>query len=256
MTDIRRSALITGAAKRVGRALAQGLVEDGWDIAIHYNGSADSAEDLATEIRGAGRRAITVQADLTNPELAQPVVQKAVEELGPLSLLINNASVFDDGKLQDLSLDSWNTLLNANLATPVFLMKAFANQASVPTGASIVNIVDQQISHPNSDFFAYFISKIGLEGATRLGGFGLGPKIRVNAVAPGLTLPSWGQSQEEFLERQNLVPLKQGLGPDDLLHAVRYLIGAKRVTGQVIFVDSGQRLMGLGNSEMHVAAGN
>ncbi len=250
MTEKKGTALITGAGKRVGRVMALGLADDGYDIVVHYNSSGDDAEKVAGEIRAKGRSAWTTQADLSDPANATSLVAEAVSMAGPISLLLNVASLFKDDSLKNLSLESWDPLIATNLTSPVFLMRAFAAQPTIPDGASIVNILDQQIVTPNPQFFSYFVAKIGLEGATRLAAFELAPKIRVNAVAPGLTMPSWGQDQELFESRQNLTPLKSGLGPDDLLGAVRYLAHAPKVTGQTIFVDAGQRLMGLGNSEL------
>lgn len=245
-----KTALVTGAGKRVGRTIALGLADEGYDIVVHYNSSGDDAEKVAEEIRSQGRQSWTVQADLSDTAQAGGLVSKATRQAGPLSLLLNVASLFKDDRLESLTLDSWEPLITTNLTSPILLMQAFAVQAEIPEGASIINFLDQQIVTPNPDFFSYFVAKIGLEGATRLAAFELAPKIRVNAIAPGLTMPSWGQDQALFEARQNLTPLKIGLGPDDLFEAVRYLADAKRVTGQVIFVDSGQRLMGLGNSEL------
>ncbi|MEO1020651.1 MAG: SDR family NAD(P)-dependent oxidoreductase [Pseudomonadota bacterium] len=245
-----RTTLITGAGKRVGRIVALGLADDGYDVVVHYHSSSDDAEEVAAEIRAKGRRAWTAQADLSDPSNAQSLVETAVAQGGPISLLVNTASLFKDDSLATMSLETWDPLIIINLTSPVFLMKAFASQNEIPAGASVVNFLDQQIATPNPEFFSYFVAKIGLEGATRLAAFELAPKIRVNAVAPGLTLPSWGQDQQTFEARQNLTPLKAGLGPEDLLDAVRYLAHAERVTGHIIFVDSGQRLMGLGNTEL------
>ncbi len=248
MTARRKTALVTGAGKRVGRAIALGLAGDGFDIIAHYNSSASEAEEVVREIAHLGCNAWPIQADLSDPQNAAGLVNDAVAKAGALYLLVNVASLFEDDSLATMTHGSWDRLLDVNVASPVFLMKAFAQQPHLPEGASIVNFLDQQMLTPNPQFFSYFVAKIGLEGATRLAAFELAPKIRVNGIAPGLTLPSFGQDEERFLAQQNRTPMRSGLRPEHLMDALRYLANAERVTGQTIYVDSGQHLMGLGNS--------
>ncbi len=249
MTDgLNRVALVTGAGKRIGRALALGLAEDGWDLALHHNRSKDDAEALRGEIEAMGRRAVTIGGDLAEPERMASVVARAAEALGGLSLLVNNASLFDADRLTSLSLASWRRLVDINLTSQVFLMQAFANQPDLPAQASIVALLDQQMAAPSPAFFSYSVAKIGLEGAVRLAAFELAPRIRVNGIAPGLVLPSWKQTDAMFSEQQRLMPLGQGLGTDDIVRALRYLVAARHVTGEVLTVDSGQSLIGPGNS--------
>ncbi|PVB60084.1 SDR family oxidoreductase [Labrenzia sp. 011] len=244
-----RIALVTGAGKRVGKAIARGLAEEGHALALHYNSSAGGAQDLHDEILASGGRAVLLQKDLSRPETAGALIREASEALGgPVSVLVNSASAFDTDSLADMTWDTWQFLMNVNAAAPVFLMKAFADQDPLPEGCAIVNLLDTQMASASPERFSYFCGKFALEGATRLAAFELGPKgIRVNAVAPGLVLPS-GQSQENFDSRQKLTPLGPGLGPEDIVAAVRYLVGAKQVTGHTLVVDAGQRLMGFGNS--------
>ena len=188
--------------------------------------------------------------DLIDPEAAAPIVQAACRGVGPLTLLVNNASLFTQDSLQSLTMESWRRLTDINLAAPVFLMQAFAARNDLPEGASIVNMLDQQMAAPSPAFFSYATAKIGLEGATRLAAFELAPAIRVNGVAPGLVLSSWLQTEEKHRSRQRQMPLGEGLGADDVVKAVRYLVNARHVTGQVITVDSGQSLIGPGNSHL------
>ncbi len=243
-------ALVTGAAKRIGRAIALALAEDGFDLALHYNTSVDEARRLQAKIEAMGQRAIMVAGDLADPDQIPALVKDVRHALGPLCLLINNASLMDRDSLGSMTRESWRRLTDINLTSPVFLMKAFAEQADLPAGASIINMLDQQMAAPSPRFFSYAAAKIGLEGATRLAAFELAPRIRVNGIAPGYVLSSSLQTEDAHRKRQQSMPLGKGLGPDDIVHAVRYLINAPHVTGEVLIVDSGQRLIGPGNSQL------
>ena len=244
-----RIALVTGAGKRLGKAIARGLANRGYAMGLHYNSSADGAQDLHDEIVAEGGRAALLQKDLSRPGTAGELIGEAAAALGgPVSVLVNSASAFNTDSLSDLTMDTWQFLMNVNAAAPVFLMQAFANQEPLPEGGAIVNMLDTQMQSASPERFSYFCGKFALDGATRLAAFDLGPKgIRVNAVAPGLILPS-DQTQENFDSRQNLTPLGAGLGPDDVVDAVIYLAEAKQVTGHTLVVDAGQRLMGFGNA--------
>jgi NAD(P)-dependent dehydrogenase (short-subunit alcohol dehydrogenase family) len=245
-----KAALVTGSAKRLGRAIALALAEDGFDLALHYNRSKDEAEALAAEIRDMGRRAAMIEADLAFPDRMGSLVESAVEALGPLSLLINNASVFAKDSIATMTVESWRRLTDVNLASQIFLMQAFAAQKNPPSDAAIINMLDQQMNAPSPCFFSYAVAKIGLEGATKLAAFELAPAIRVNGVAPGLVLRSGAQTEAAFIKRQRQTPLGEGLGADDIVRAVRYLVAAPHVTGEVLLVDSGQRLIGPGHSRL------
>ncbi|MGX1501020.1 NAD(P)-dependent dehydrogenase (short-subunit alcohol dehydrogenase family) [Labrenzia sp. MBR-25] len=244
-----RIALVTGAGKRLGKAIARGLADQGYAMGLHYNSSAEGAQELHDEIIAEGGKAALLQKDLSRPETAGELIGDAAAALGgPVSVLVNSASAFSTDSLSDLTIDTWQFLINVNAAAPVFLMQAFANQDPLPDGGAIVNMLDTQMLSASPERFSYFCGKFALDGATRLAAFDLGPKgIRVNAIAPGLVLPS-DQTQENFDARQKLTPLGQGLGPDDVVEAVVYLVGAKQVTGHTLVVDAGQRLMGFGNS--------
>ncbi|MGI9509419.1 MAG: SDR family NAD(P)-dependent oxidoreductase [Geminicoccaceae bacterium] len=246
----RKTALVTGSAKRLGRAIALGLAEDGFDLALHYNRSQKEAEALRSDIEAIGGRAITVGGDLTDPDRSPTILETARQALGPFTLLVNNASLFEQDSLSSLTPESFRRLTDVNLTSQLFLMQAFAAQPDLPAGASIINMLDQQMSAPSPAFFSYAIAKIGLEGATRLAAFELAPDIRVNGIAPGLVLPSWLQTEEKHRTRQRTMPLGEGLGPDDIMTAVRYLLVAQHVTGEVLKVDSGQSLIGPSNSRL------
>ncbi|MEE4015950.1 SDR family oxidoreductase [Roseibium sp. FZY0029] len=244
-----RIALVTGVGKRLGKAIARGLADQGYAMGLHYNSSTEGAQELHDEIIAEGGKAVLLQKDLSRPETAGELIGETAAALGgPVSVLINSASAFSTDSLSDLTIDTWQFLINVNAAAPVFLMQAFANQNPLPDGGAIVNMLDTQMLSASPERFSYFCGKFALDGATRLAAFDLGPKgIRVNAIAPGLVLPS-DQTQENFDSRQKLTPMGQGLGPDDVVEAVVYLVGAKQVTGHTLVVDAGQRLMGFGNS--------
>ncbi|TYC60966.1 SDR family oxidoreductase [Rhodobacterales bacterium] len=248
MTE-KKIALVTGSGKRLGKAIARGLADEGYAMGLHYNSSADGAQELLQDIQAEGGEATLVQKDLSDPEHAGDLIAETAEALGgPVQVLVNSASAFDADTLDSLTLETWQFLMNVNAAAPVFLMQAFARQEGLTGGGAIVNILDTQLKSASPERFSYFCGKFALDGATRLAAFELGPKgITVNAVAPGLVLPS-DQTQEEFESRQEMTPIGPGLGPQDIVAAVRYLVSAPQVTGHTLVVDSGQRLMGFGNS--------
>ncbi|MBO9427872.1 SDR family oxidoreductase [Labrenzia sp. R4_1] len=245
----QKIALVTGAGKRLGKALAEGLAADGYAVGLHYNSSVDGAEELHDWIRAEGGQSVLLQKDLSHPETAGTLISDAAAALGgPVSVLVNSASAFNTDCLSDLTLDSWQFLMNVNAAAPVFLMQAFAQQDPLPDGGLILNMLDTQMQSASPERFSYFCGKFALDGATRLAAYDLGPKgIRVNAIAPGLILPS-DQTQENFDARQKLTPLGPGLGPEDVVGALRYFLNARQVTGHTLVVDAGQRLMGFGNA--------
>lgn len=242
------AALVTGGGKRIGRAIALALGADGYTVAVHYNSSADAAEKTVAEIEAAGGRAVAVGQDLARPEEIAAFFAQVVEAAGPVSVLVNSASNFDQDSLGTVTLESWQLGVDVNLTAPVMLMAAFARQDPLPEGAAIINLLDVQMASPWPERLSYFCGKIALEGATRLAAFDLARRgITVNGIAPGLVLPS-GQTDEEYAARQGLTPMGPGLGPGDIVQAVRYLIAARQVTGHVLAVDAGQHLMGMGNS--------
>lgn len=234
------AALVTGGARRIGRAIVLALARRGHDVAIHHRDSADEAESLAEEARALGVRAAVVSADLSAEAEVRDLVPSAVAALGPLSVLINNASVFEDDRVGGLSRETWDLHLETNLRAPVVLAEAFAAQA--PEGASIVNLLDQRVLKPDPRFISYALSRNGLWWATRTLAQALAPRIRVNGVGPGPTLASIHQSEAEFAAEQAAVPLGHGPSPEDIAEAVLYLVDARSVTGQMIAVDGGQHL--------------
>ena len=241
MTEPRPgAALVTGGARRIGRAIVLALAARGHDVAIHHRKSVEDAEALAEEVRALGRRAAVVSADLTDEAQVRALIPAAAEVLGPISVLVNNASVFEDDRVGDLSRETWDLHLETNLRAPVVLAEAFAEQA--PDGSSIVNLLDQRVLKPDPRFFSYALSRNGLWWATRTLAQALAPRIRVNGVGPGPTLASIHQSEAEFAAEQAAMPLGHGSSPEDIAQAVAYLVDARSVTGQMIAVDAGQHL--------------
>ncbi len=235
------AALITGAGRRIGRTLALAVARAGHDVAIHYHRSADEAEQTAAEVRALGRTAVCLQADLADAGQLEGLIAAARAALGPLTLLVNNASLFQDDRVGALGLDLFEAHMAANLRAPIFLAQAFAAQAPA-AGGLVVNLIDQRVLHPNPQFFSYSLSKSALWSATRTLAQALAPAIRVNAIAPGPTLASIHQTPEAFAAEVAGVPLQRAAGPDEIAAALLYLIDAPSVTGQMIAVDGGQHL--------------
>jgi NAD(P)-dependent dehydrogenase (short-subunit alcohol dehydrogenase family) len=240
-TNIRRFALITGSARRIGATIALALARAGYAVVLHANNSRDDAERLAAAIVGAGGRAGVVLVDLADHEAVRGLIPSAAA-FGPLSLLVNNAGEFEPDDIETLSHARFQRAVSVNLAAPLFLTQAFAAQAPAGVDASIVNIVDQRVLKPNPRFFSYTLSKSALHTATVTLAQALAPKLRVNAVAPGPTLPSPRQTEEQFAAQSESLPLQHGPRPDDIAAAVLYLAQAKSVTGVTIPVDGGQHL--------------
>jgi NAD(P)-dependent dehydrogenase (short-subunit alcohol dehydrogenase family) len=236
-----RAALITGAGRRIGRAIALALSRAGYAAVLHAHRSRAEAEKLAGEIVGAGGKARVVLADLADAEALRGLMPAAAA-FGPLTLLINNASQFDEDEIATLDRGAFERTLAVNLTAPVFLAQAFAAQAPERADVSIVNIVDQRVLKPTPRFFSYTLSKSALHAATVTLAQALAPKLRVNAVAPGPTLPSPRQSPKQFAAQAVSVPLKRGPTPEEIAAAVVYLAQARSVTGSVIAVDGGQHI--------------
>ena len=237
---MRGAALVTGGARRIGRTLALALAEAGWDVAIHYRTSRIEAEEVAGQIEAFGRRAAVLQANLAVEAETAGLVPAAVEALGPLTLLVNNASVFHEDTARTMTRDGWDAHMETNLRAPLALAQAFAAQA--PAGSSIINLLDQRVWKPNPEFFTYSLSKAALWAATRTLAQALAPAIRVNGVGPGPTLPSVHQSPDDFAAEAANVPLHRRATPEEIARAVLYLVDAPSVTGQMIAVDGGQHL--------------
>jgi NAD(P)-dependent dehydrogenase (short-subunit alcohol dehydrogenase family) len=232
-------ALVTGAARRVGRALAIAAGQAGYDVLIHHHASPGEAEETANAVRQGGRRAKTCAADLTGYDVGARLIGEAP---GALTLLVNCASLFEADEIGTLTAESLEAHLATNLCAPVLLAQAFAAALPPEREGLIVNITDQRVWRLTPRYFSYTLSKAALWTATRTLAQALAPRIRVNAIGPGPTLASVHQSAEEFAAEAAAVPLGHGADPGQIAQALRYLIDAPSVTGQMIAVDGGQHL--------------
>lgn len=236
------TALITGAGRRIGCAIARALADDGWHIAVHYRHSRREAEALAGEITARGGRAAAIAGDLSDLAAVRSLIPRCSEHLGPISCLVNNASEFQPDTLETATPESWHLHLDINLKTPVFLAQALASQ--LPEGASgnIINIIDQRVWKPTPDFFSYTVSKAGLWAATRTLAQALAPRIRVNAIGPGPVLQSVHQTAADFSAEIEGTLLRRGPTAGEIAAAVRFILAAPAMTGQMIALDAGQHL--------------
>ncbi|WP_102224229.1 SDR family oxidoreductase [Acidimangrovimonas sediminis] len=245
-------ALVTGAGKRLGRAMALYLGQRGFDVAVHYATSADAAEEVVAELRAMGRTATALQADLLDEDATGTLVGRAAEALGgPLTVLVNNASIFEYDNVRSMSAESWNRAIGSNLRAPVQLAQAFAEQApgaiadaaGEPVAqAMVLNMIDQRVWKLTPEFMSYTIAKMGLWAFTRTAAQGLAPDVRVNAIGPGPTLKGARQSDEHFSRQRAATVLQRGSGPDDIVAALGFFLDSPAVTGQLICPDGGQHL--------------
>ncbi|WP_092752443.1 SDR family oxidoreductase [Rhizobium aethiopicum] len=237
-----RSALITGAAKRIGRAMAEDLAASGFSVAIHANGSLGEAEELAAELRRKGQRAIALRADLTDVGEAGELIAKASEALGPLDLLVNNASVFQHDSARGFNAATWALHFDLHVRAPSILAAAFAQQVPAEAAGLIVNIIDQRVWALRPSFYSYTLSKSALWTATQTLAQALAPRIRVNAIGPGPSMPSERQTLEDFQAQVSALILQRGPELEEFGQTIRFLYDTPSITGQMIALDGGQHL--------------
>jgi NAD(P)-dependent dehydrogenase (short-subunit alcohol dehydrogenase family) len=238
----RGAALITGGARRIGRVLVAAAADAGYDVAIHVRGVDDEAETAAAEVRARGRKAAIFPCDLRKESTTVALVGEAEAELGPVTLLVNCASVFEEDAFSDMNRASWDAHMETNLRAPLVLAQAFARRLPADREGLIVNILDQRVLHPTPEFFSYSLSKAALWDATRILAQALAPRVRVNGIGPGPTLPSTYQDPAAFDAEARATLMGRSVPPSQIGQALRYLIDATSVTGQMIAVDSGQHL--------------
>lgn len=240
-----RVALVTGAARRLGRAIALGLARDGWDIAVHYRDSAQEAHSLVEEITALGRRACLLQCDLAQEAAVRDLLPQAVAQLGRVSCVVNNASLFEYDNAGSFSFTALDAHMHANLAAPVLLAQALYHATPAGEQAVVVNLLDQKLYNLNPDFLSYTLSKAALLSATTMLAQALAPKVRVVGVAPGITMVSGDQTQENFAKAHENTPLGRSSTPEDVADCVCYVARARALTGTTLLVDGGQHLIGL-----------
>ncbi len=243
MKPAKKSVLITGAAKRLGRAIALHLAESGWAVAVHYNNSQTEAEETVAALHLKGVHAAAINADLTLEDDTERLIARARAAVGPLTALVNNASVFENDTIATMTRQSWDKHIEANLRAPLVLSRDFAEQLPEGQEGAIVNLLDQRLLKPTPQFLSYGVSRAGLHWLTVTLAQALGPRIRVNGVAPGPTLRNERQSEAHFKKQLESTILGRGAMPEDVARAVAYLIDARAVTGQMIAVDGGQHLI-------------
>ena len=250
-----RGAIVTGGAQRIGRAIALALANDGWHVVVHYHRSDKEAAETVAAIEARGEQAVAIAADLSDPAAVATLVTAAADVTGGVGCLVNNASMFAADDIATVGAADFDAMMAVNLRAPMLLSRAFAEQ--LPDGADgvIVNILDQKLVNPNPDFLSYTLSKYGLGGLTTTLAMALGPRIRVCGVAPGLTLPSANQTPDQFAAVHSRTPLGRGATVDDIAGAVRYLVAAVAVTGEVVLVDGGQHLVASERDVMFIDTG-
>lgn len=237
MSD-RGFALVTGAARRIGRELALSCARLGYDVALHAREAADLG-DTASGVERLGRRSVVVTGDLTRPEACAELVARTPR---PLTLLVNCASVFEEDEIGSVTAEAWDRAMALNARAPVLLAQAFAKALTTDREGQVVNVIDQRVWRLNPRFFSYTASKAALWAVTQTLAQALAPRIRVNAIGPGPTLPSIHQSAATFAAEAEATPLARPVDPEEIGRALAYLIDARAVTGQMIAVDSGQHL--------------
>ena len=247
-----QAALVTGGALRLGRAMVLKLASRGCDIALHYANSAQAAEQTASEVRTFGVNAVTLQADLLVEAEVAGLISRATSALGkPLTILVNNASIFEYDTLETASRKSWDRHMESNLRAPFVLIQEFARQVPAPLPDArneplaqgvVVNMIDQRVLKPTPEFMTYTLAKMRQWALTRTAAQALAPEVRVNAIGPGPTMQGIRQSAEHFDRQRRATILERGADPDDITAALAFILDAKALTGQILCIDGGQHL--------------
>lgn len=237
-----RAALVTGGARRLGGAIVSALADAGFDVAIHCHQSGAEAEALAAQIWSRGVRAAVLTADLGDEAAVQGLVPAAAAALGPIGVLVNNASTFERDEWDDVTRASWDAHMEPNLRAPFVLMQAMARALPEAASGAVVNLIDQRVWSLTPHFMSYTVSKAALWALTRQMALALAPRIRVNAIGPGPALPSPRQTEEQFARQCASVPLRHGTSPAEVASAVLAILALPAMTGQMIALDGGQHL--------------
>ena len=260
MQSEHKIALVTGGARRLGRVIALDLAAAGWDVAVHFGSAAEQAERTVAQIRQTGRRSIALQADLSDEAAVDTLIERCATGLGVPDCLVNNASVFEYDVCADFRWSSLERHMRVNVAAPVSLARDLhrfrgARGKTYENPGVVINLLDQKLSNPNPDFLSYTLSKAALQQATVLLAQALAPTMRVVGVAPGITLTSGDQTEQEFQAAHQMTPLGKSSLPADVSAAVVYLAGAHAITGTTLLVDGGQHLQTSERDVMFLTSG-
>jgi len=239
---IPHTAVVTGGAKRLGRAMVEALASDGWAVAIHCHDSTEAGTELADSITQGGGRAVVLECDLACESDVNDLIGRAETALGPVGCLVNNASVFELDTIATASRASWDAHIEPNLRAPFLLCQRFAEALPAEAHGVIVNMLDQRVWNLTPYFASYTITKAGLWTLTQTLALALAPRIRVCGIGPGPTLPSPRQSQADFDRQCRQTPLQHGATPEEIALALRFILAARSMTGQMIALDGGQHL--------------
>ncbi|MDF1584942.1 SDR family oxidoreductase [Marinimicrococcus flavescens] len=242
MQDLEGAALVTGAGKRIGRALALRLAGMGFDVAVHCHRSRDEAEATATEIEALGRKACVLAADLACETEAGRLVPEAAARLGRLAVLVNSAAVFENDRLESCTRVSWDRHMEVDLRAPVVLCHHFVAQLGEQGGGAIVNLLDARLGNLTPNFLSYSIAKAGLWAATQVLARQLAPRVRVNAIGPGPVIPEPGRSEERFAALVDALPLRRGPAVEEIAEALAFIVKSPSMTGQLLILDGGQQM--------------
>jgi NAD(P)-dependent dehydrogenase (short-subunit alcohol dehydrogenase family) len=253
--DAQKVAIVTGAARRIGRAIALAMAQRGWDVVVHYGQSEDEALRTVRDIEALGRRAVALQCDLADEAQVKALLPRAADALktGRIACVVNNASLFGHDSAADFSLASLDAHMHVNLAAPVLLARALYDATPAGSQAVVVNLLDQKLFNLNPDFLSYTLSKAALQTATTMLAQALAPKVRVVGVAPGITLLSGDQTEEGFAKAHAMTPLGRSSTPDDVAATVCFVADSPAITGTTLLVDGGQHLIPLQRDVMFVA---
>jgi NAD(P)-dependent dehydrogenase (short-subunit alcohol dehydrogenase family) len=248
-----KRALVTGAAKRIGRAIAIALAQRGWDVIVHYRDSKEEAMGTVREILALGQRAVALNCDLANEQAVKDLFPRSLAALGTISCVVNNASLFDNDGIADFSRSRLDAHMHINLAAPILLARALYQATPEGSQSVVVNLLDQKLFNLNPDFLSYTLSKAALQSATTMLAQALAPRVRVVGVAPGISLISGEQTAEGFAKAHTLTPLGRSSTPDDIASAVCFVAESSAITGTTLLVDGGQHLVPLQRDVMFVA---
>ncbi len=240
---MEKSVLITGASKRIGRTLALDMAEQGWHVAVHYNNSQDEAEDLVEKINACGVESVAVGGDLADLDAVNGIVGAATKKIGVLRCLINNASIFENDDLSNITNESFTKHIDINCKAPLFLAQSFYKQLGRRKG-NIINMLDYCVWNLPEKFLSYGLSKYSLWGVTQILAKQLAPKVRVNGIGLGHSLPNNNETQESFAKARKKTPLQNGADPEEIKNAINFIIQSESMTGQMLALDGGKHLIG------------